>query len=529
MSEAPAAGAFSVWRDEAVVRFVTAKGVVVVDAREHDLVVHVQGGRRLRLAASRAGLDEAIEHVRTITGDVWLSPALAEHLNAILRGAARLRGIDVDPAIAAVAAARPTPFVCSRGVLDNAYLLGDVVKFRAAAAAVAFVEDLAGSDANVPEQTDAWAYRLRDWRSLYVSTGSVARSVNRTLAQYGEAVAPELLWGLRHVVITAPLPSLRHVEVLGGLGALNDGDVADTPVRLVDARLQEIVLRASSRQLGAALVLVDEADAAIFSSPIAAIRLAEVLTSVPLDQLQQAQDRRVRFADLLEEALHSLREVLKIDTETIAPPIPLPSSPGIRFLATVGAIQREGVDMDHCVATRAPRALAGDSYLFHIDHEGARATAEVSRAGAVLEVRGPNNGSNVAVRYARVELRYWGARLALHRMGNASTSLWPTPSPPLPDGYEPVRTLAELSAALAALTTPPEPGDDDVWVWAADRAGEAVAGRRWLVCLRAAGVTLTLSSLDHKGAVTGNAIAVREAARAVVMPDDDDDDWNGRT
>jgi hypothetical protein len=514
----------------AVVRFRHGDHDIVVDARDHDLFLRFAGGRTFRLAASRAGLADAVLSVAEATNEAFARDAIEGHLKNALVAAARARGVDVEPACAAVSAILPTVLPCCRGIVDNPYLLADVVRFRPAATAVAFVEDRTLRDCTVPEQTDAWAHRLREWRSFFLAKKSVPRSVNRTLALYGEDVAPELLWGLHRVVITAPLPSVQHVEVLGGLGALGDHVDPMAHARVIDPKLQELVLRASAQQLGEALVLVDEADHAMFGSDVAALRLAEVLTSVPLAQLQEVQRRRVSFSDLLEHALHELREVLQIDTETIAPPLPPPSSPGIHFLATVGAILREGVEMNHCVATRAPRALAGDSYLFHIDHDGERATAELSRTGVVLEVRGPHNVRNAAVAWGSEELRFWGAQLALHRLGDPSTSLWTTPAPPLPDGCTPVATLGELQAALLALTTPREVGDDSVWVWAARCAEEAVAGRRWFAALRAAGLTLLLSSLDDRGTVTGNAIAVREAARAAAVVDNDDDDrWEDRT
>jgi hypothetical protein len=512
----------------AVVRFhIPGGGEVTVDARAHDLLLQVAGGRTLRVAASRAGFADAVLTVEEVCGDRLHRETVQGHLRQALFAAARARGVDVAPAYAAVNAVLATALPCCRGIVENPHLLNDIVRFRAAAAAVAYIEDGTLRDRNVPEQTDAWAHRLRDWRSLYRASGSVARSVNRTLALYSDDVAPELLWGLRRVVINAPLPSIQHVEVLGGLASVSDNDHATaTPI---DPALQAIVMRASAHQLGEALVLVDEADASLFNTDVAALRLAEVLTSVPLAQLQDARRRRISFRDLFEQALHELREVLRIDAETIAPPIPPPSSPGIRFLDNVGAILREGVAMQHCVATRAPRALAGESYLFHIDHGGARATAEVSHAGVVLEVRGPENTTNVAVRYAQNELRSWGARLALRSVGDPSTSLWTEPGPPLPAGSEPVRTVAELEAAVAALTTPFEPGDEAVWSWAARCAIDATVARRWLVVTRAAGFTWMLSSLDARGAIGGNALVIREAARAAVRVEAGfDDERTGR-
>lgn len=476
------------------------------------------------MAASRAGFADAVLSVGEHIHWAWSAETIRDRVRGALFAAARARGVDVEPAFTAVNAIQQTVLPCCRGIVDNRYLLADIVRFRAAATAVAFIEDESVKDRTVPEQTDAWAYRLRDWRSLFLAPGSVARSVNRTLSSFGEDVAPELLWGLRRVKLTAPLPSVQHVEVLGGLGLVG------APGPLIDPAVQEIVLRASERELGEALVLVDEADPTFFGTELAAARLAEVLTSVPVARLREDLDRRVSFGDLLERALNELRDVLKIDTETIAPPIPLPSSTGICFLGTIGAILREGVEMDHCVATRAPRALAGDSYLFHVDHEGLRATAEVSSNGTVLEVRGPKNVANTAVAWAEAELCTWGAQLALHLLESQSPSLWSAPAPPLPDGFAPVTTVGELREALASLTTPREPGDDAVWSWAASCAREAQQGRRWLVALRAAGIPLMLTSLDDKGAVTGNAVAVRDAARAAADAlMDDDGEWEGPT
>jgi sulfatase modifying factor 1 len=518
MSEAPGASAFSVWRDEAAVRFVTGNGVVVVDARDHDLVVALQGGRPLRLAASRAGLIDAVEHVRAVTGSVWPAPAIAEHLSAILHGAARARGVDVDAACAAVFAARPTPFVFCRGVLDNAWLLRDVEKFRAAAAAVAFIEDLAESDPTVPEVTDAWAYRLRDWRSLLVAPGGVARSVNRTLAAFGDEASGPALWGLRCVPLRAPLPSLQHVEVLGCLGARlarNGGGV-------LDAQLQDIVLDASASELGEALVLLDETIDTVApqaGSPPAAL-LAEVIAGVPLAQLRGLLSRRLRFADVLQVCLRMLEDLLRdSDVAVIEPPIRLPKARGVAFLSTVAAIVREGAAMNHCVAARAPRAFSGESYFFHVEYAGGEATAQVDKDGSLVEVQGPGNRINEAVRYARCVLTAWGARLAVHAGDPPSTSLWSTPAPPVPAGCVAVTNLKELDAALDALTNEADAADLPVWAWVTRATAAAREGRAWLVVEvvveRDAGLTLTLWSLDAAGQRTGSLEQARFATSAL--------------
>ncbi|MBM4281830.1 MAG: hypothetical protein FJ137_14095 [Deltaproteobacteria bacterium] len=385
-------------------------------------------------------------------------------------------------------------------------------------------------DANVPEQTDAWAWQLRDWRRHFVAPGSNERSVNRTLTEFGDEASPQALWGLRRVKLDAPLPSVQHVEVLGALGYRQPPLTAD----LVDADLRKIVLRASPAELGEALVVFDEAglEGALLGDEPPVVKLAELLAGMPLDRLRQGHDRRLQFRDLLQGCLLILQSRTNIRTEVIAPPIPLPDAPGVRFLDTVGAILEEGSRMDHCVAARAPRALSGDSFLFHIDHADTRATAELGSDGTLLEVRGPRNRQNAAVTYATAVLHRWGAQLILHRLGAPTTSLWMTPAPPLPDGAEPIATVAALRAVLVALTSPPETGDEHVWLWAARSARGAVAGRAWLVDERAAGIPLMLWELDAKGVRVLSSASVREAARAAPAAgsgDDDDGDWDDRT
>jgi len=90
--------------------------------------------------------------------------------------------------------------------------------------------------------------------------------------------------------------------------------------------------------------------------------------------------------------------------------------PGVTFLGTVGEILEEGQRMGHCIATRAEDALHGRCYLFHIDHQGERASVQVSAAGNVVEAQGPHNTENAAVWWGVIQLRTWGASLCLREM-----------------------------------------------------------------------------------------------------------------
>jgi len=94
------------------------------------------------------------------------------------------------------------------------------------------------------------------------------------------------------------------------------------------------------------------------------------------------------------------------------PPIPLPAVPGVTFLATVGAIVEEGERMGHCIATRAEDALRGRCFLFHIDHQGQRASVEVSAKGEIAQAQGPHNTDNTAAWWGARQLRGWGAQFS---------------------------------------------------------------------------------------------------------------------
>lgn len=508
--------------------FRSAEATVVVDARHHDFFLTRPGARPTRLAASRRGLGEAVQIVDDGLGVGLLSQdAIEGYLMDALIVAARQKDPLADEAFTAVDVIQRTPLVCCRGVVANHHLLQDIARFMPAAIAVSRIEEDDLTDASAPERTELWADRLSRWRELYCAPGSVQRSVNRTLAQFGDEASADALWGLRRVPIDAPLPSVQHLEVLGCLGNRHP----HIPGPPVDDALQEAILRATAAELGTALVLIDEGefDRVVFGRDPPAVRLAEILTVVPMDRLRTALDRRVRFQDLLEEAMHALQHVLRLHAQTIEPPIPLPRARGVRFLATIGDILKEGVDMDHCVATRAPRALAGSCYLFHVDHEGHEATVEVGSDGRVLEARGPENVHNAGVAWASATLAVWGAPLRFSTMGEPSTSLWVSPGPPPPPGTAPVQTLGELQQIATALLTPPEAGDDAVLQWCLQRADLARQGKAWLVVHRAAGVPFELSSIDDGGQTLDSTATVREGAAEAAARVVDDEEWDLRT
>jgi hypothetical protein len=102
---------------------------------------------------------------------------------------------------------------------------------------------------------------------------------------------------------------------------------------------------------------------------------------------------------------------LGFDTPVSLPPIPLPAIPGMRFLKTVGDLFEEGEAMKHCVASYASDAVDGSCYLFHVDHEGERATVQIGERGNVVQSRGPRNRDNTAAHWGRMQLGKWGRQV----------------------------------------------------------------------------------------------------------------------
>lgn len=107
---------------------------------------------------------------------------------------------------------------------------------------------------------------------------------------------------------------------------------------------------------------------------------------------------------------------------TALPPIPLPSVPGCRFLATVGEIIQEGESMHHCIGTRARAAVRGDAFLFHVELGAERASAELDTAGRVVEVSGPCNTRNAACDHAVKVLKRWGRSFFPDSLGEAPST-----------------------------------------------------------------------------------------------------------
>lgn len=316
----------------------------------------------------------------------------------------------------------------------HSYLVRDVVRFRAAAIAVRNVADLVGSRARrlaaslegdapqggggaAPSEPELLA-ALADWKALFAPTGRSGRSLRRTLMNLPCVRPAWLVCALVNFELQRPVTDLLQLRVLlsrASLAPYGGDAVRDRHLELLQFATPGEVRRMFD-ELGA--YLGRRLRPHLFEDITTAVRF-----------LIDAQQRAGRLSGLVRRSLdwHRMaprRRLAELglppevteETPVAVPPAELPADARIRFLATVGSILAEGQNMGHCIATRVPRALAGESYLFHVARLSRRgvleeASVELDLHGRVVEARGPYNTVNGASRWGARRLGEWAARL----------------------------------------------------------------------------------------------------------------------
>jgi len=240
---------------------------------------------------------------------------------------------------------------------------------------------------------------LENWRGLFSYSGQSYRSLNRTLMNLPGNIPHGFVCDLNKTVLTRP-----YTERLELLALLFGHNRTNNPV----------FAHARAPQVKEAIKRV----AAHLGDELSARRCKDVKTAVGFlaDFPERHTGNVVGLADkaivwhragLQENRDREIAE-LGAETKALMPPIPLPETPGVTFLDTVGAICQEGADMGHCVGSYASRAVKGVYFLFHVEHDGDRATIQVDYQGGVVQAHGPRNQSNGAARWGRRVLRQWG-------------------------------------------------------------------------------------------------------------------------
>jgi hypothetical protein len=243
---------------------------------------------------------------------------------------------------------------------------------------------------------------LKNWRDLLSPTGKPYTSLNRTLMNLPGGVSHHLVCNLARIQLERPVTDRVEFTVV----ALS----ADYP-RTVN---QPVFQRADREQIERALRRV----AAALHTPLTSRRTRDLRTLIGYvadypehhdGTLSGLADRAIRWhRQIRDREVEDLLAEYGGDHPVTQPPIPLPDVPGIRFLGRVSDLCLEGREMRHCIASYAGKALAGDCFLFHVEHRGEVASVEVDRRGRVLQAYGPEDRRNAAARWGEQMLRKWG-------------------------------------------------------------------------------------------------------------------------
>ncbi len=356
---------------------------------------------------------DLFEHVRSDEEQrkPWLQEILVDELKrSVVRERPGLRRILERAQPYGVAAC---PLLDSDALAERPELLSDLERFPAAGFVLSELEGelrpRTGLNEDEPLAAARWVEAFAGWRGLLSPRGRPCRSLNRTLAAVSDELAADCLYVLKDLVLERPLSPLSLHAIVERFNASFDGERRRSDLTLLQ-RAPEDVLRAQIRTVSAAILGVagdGREEVHLF---------AELLSESPVDRHRRLDVVVRRSLEWLLAYGGDPLEVLEDGPgpspqgPVATPPIAPPELDGVTFLSTVNEIILEGRRMHHCVGTRAQDALSGDCFLFHVERVGTRATAEVSRGGAVTEVSGPFNRRTPACDWAEGELREWGRR-----------------------------------------------------------------------------------------------------------------------
>lgn len=342
-----------------------------------------------------------------------IAPGLYPHLER-LRGMADPRVIAVHNATRAVSRRSPR-LAGSEALYRETYVVSDIVNYRAAAIALVHLEEELwphfsrqrfGGETELTDELATEA--MRNWRGLYSPHGAAYRSLNRTLMNVSERIAPRLLCQLRHVELRRPIFDLLELAALV-LRARNPG--ANDEARRSQIHIFQF---ARATEIEAAVLRIAgftlrRLNPRRYEDLRVAVQFVSDYPHPYSGRLGGLVERTILWHRRLDGAAEVMAAFPGGTQPATRPPIPLPVIPGIRFLSTVGAIVEEGQSMHHCIATYAQRAVSGQSFLFHVDHAGHQASVEVDRKGTIGQAAGPRNTVNPAVVWGTQQLRSWAA------------------------------------------------------------------------------------------------------------------------
>ena len=250
---------------------------------------------------------------------------------------------------------------------------------------------------------DATLEAMSSWRRLFSDTRKSYRALNRTLDRLPGKIAPLHLTALPWIHLNRAYEN--RTELLCLLLSARMSRLGSLPLNFHvfrEARKEEIVQ--AIQLVGRALHL---------NLGIARTSHLSMFCNYLVDYPHLHWGRIVGLAEAAIRYHRSLRQaelapLMEDDGPVSHPPIPIPEVKGLRFLASKSEIIREGQQMEHCIGTYIPQALAGSSFLFHYDHGNEMASIEVNCCGKVRQSFGPGNSINSASKKAKQILSRWG-------------------------------------------------------------------------------------------------------------------------
>jgi hypothetical protein len=300
---------------------------------------------------------------------------------------------------------------------ERRLLVRDVLNHRAAAVAVGHYTRLVPElPLGCPRDTASWRERrlepwewctafdaLEEWPALFAPERRSYRSLNRTLMNLPHDFPGSCLLGLREVELPRPITNPIELRMACLVGIVGHRDLTAIVLFATESEIRRAFQRVAAH-VRRRLVIDRREDAEY---------VLRFLADYP-------EPHTGRLGGLVEKSIAWHRDVGRRGVEyglepaglpepqtpTTAPPIPPPDVAEIRFLETAGDIAEEGSRMRHCVAFRAPAAVSGSSFIFHVERGEEAATVEVDRHGRI-EAQGPSNSTNRAARWGAQMIREW--------------------------------------------------------------------------------------------------------------------------
>jgi hypothetical protein len=305
---------------------------------------------------------------------------------------------------------------------NNPYVISDLLNYKASRIALLY---------------EAWNPHDGDWINCFSPCGAY-RTINRVVNNLPNGVPPYLFGFLKNVQMEYPIfEKNRMMLFLKGAGFANwyQPSRLQTIFKIIQRSTEEDVKNTIKfmwqyfpskdsgdfrriRDVGRVMSLL--LDYPVNNDRLSMLGWAREAERYNHDlelqeRVREEENRRRAEEHRLESEerrkKHEERQKILQESLTALPPIALPENPSIKFLDTFKAVQEEGKEMEHCVATYAERAVLGHCYLFHVEHNGVPATVEVSPEGFVRQSYSKRDKINEASEYAKEQLSRWGREI----------------------------------------------------------------------------------------------------------------------